>query len=254
MAFQPAPIQGKPLNDLGFFTTPWVQWFSQSVYTSLATFQPSNTLPLMDSTLGAIGTALFYAREDHKHPSDTSKLGIGGTAADSSKLGGQVATYYLSTTGTAADSSKLGGVAATSYQQIGQLALSVSTPAAPAGTLSTVGVMMGLAGTITPVASTRALVTISGQMSNNTINDGATVQIRHGTGAAPANAAAMVGTAIGAAQTFTALVAAQKDGFSITVPLSGLTPLTAYWLDVSLAAVTGGTATLTGLTITAVEV
>ena len=36
-------------------------------------------------------------------------------------------------------------------------------------------------------------------------------------------------------------------------PVTGLTLSTAYWLDVSLAAITGGTATVTGVSITAIE-
>ena len=90
-------------------------------------------------------------------------------------------------------------------------------------------------------------------MANNTINDGATVQIRYGTGTAPTNGAALTGTQLGASQTFTALVAAQKDGFSITGIATGLTIGTAYWIDAALAAVTAGTATITGVTVTASE-
>lgn len=36
---------------------------------------PSSTNPLMDGTAAA-GTQIFYAREDHVHPSDTSKYGV----------------------------------------------------------------------------------------------------------------------------------------------------------------------------------
>lgn len=127
------------------------------------------------------------------------------------------------------------------------------TPADPTGTTSTTAVMMGLNQTITPAVSTRLLITICGQMANNTINDGATVQVRYGTGTAPTNGAALTGTQLGASQTFTALVAAQKDGFSITGIATGLTIGTAYWIDAALNVVTGGTATVTGITVTASE-
>lgn len=76
MASKQAPINSRPLDANGFFTSPWTQWFSQTVYTSINAIVPSNTLPLMSSTLGAIGTSLAYAREDHKHPSDTSRVPI----------------------------------------------------------------------------------------------------------------------------------------------------------------------------------
>lgn len=133
-------------------------------------------------------------------------------------------------------------------------ATATSTPADPTGTTNTTGLMMGLAGSITPVNSTRILVTISGQMANTTVNDGATVQLRTGTGTAPTNGAASTGTQRGASQTMTSLVAAQRSGFSISAVVTGLTLGTAYWIDARLAAVTGGTANIFGVTISAVEV
>ncbi|MBA4274119.1 MAG: hypothetical protein C0436_00540 [Alphaproteobacteria bacterium] len=74
MVSKQAPINSRPLDANGFFTSPWVQWFSQIVYSSINSVVASNEIPLMSSTLGAIGTSLAYAREDHKHPSDNSKL------------------------------------------------------------------------------------------------------------------------------------------------------------------------------------
>lgn len=129
-----------------------------------------------------------------------------------------------------------------------------ATSAAPAGTTSTTAVMMATGGTLTPARSTRALLIISGQMANATINDGATVQLRYGTGTAPINGAAVTGTQAGASQTSTSLVAASKSGFSIAAVVTGLTIGTAYWVDVALNAVTGGTATVTGVTVTTEEI
>lgn len=133
-------------------------------------------------------------------------------------------------------------------------AVTTSTPADPTGTTSTTAKMMGLAGSITPAVSTRADITICGQMSNSLINDGATVQLRYGTGTAPTNAATLTGTQLGASQTFTALVAAQRDGFCVTGIATGLTIGTTYWIDATLNAITGGTATITGNTIKAHEI
>lgn len=129
-----------------------------------------------------------------------------------------------------------------------------ATPADPTGTASTTAIMMGLAGSFTPNTSTRILVIVSGQMANTTINDGATVDLRYGTGTAPANGAAVTGTLKGKAQTMTSLVAAQRSGFCLTSVITGLTVGTAYWIDLSLMAVTGGTANVYGLTITVIEI
>lgn len=41
------------------------------------TYTPASAIPLMDGT-GAVGTSSKYAREDHKHPSDTTKLDKSG--------------------------------------------------------------------------------------------------------------------------------------------------------------------------------
>lgn len=90
----PAPIQGKPINEFGYFTSPWVQWFNQTVYDNLSSVQASTTLPLMSTPLGSVGVSNFYAREDHQHPSDTSKLDAAGTAYDSDRLGGVEADLY----------------------------------------------------------------------------------------------------------------------------------------------------------------
>lgn len=131
--------------------------------------------------------------------------------------------------------------------------LASKSVAAPTGTTSATAVMMGLAGTITPTKTGRVTFTISGQMANNTLNDGVTVDLRTGTGTAPTNGAAVTGTLRGVSQTATALIANERSGFSITFPVTGLTLGTAVWYDLSVLAVTGGTASVTGVTGAAVE-
>lgn len=129
------------------------------------------------------------------------------------------------------------------------------TPANPTGTAATgAAVMMGLAQLFTPGFSTRIKVEVSFMMANSTVNDGATAQLRFGTGSAPANAAALTGTASGSGKSFTSLTAALKTCVTLTAIITGLTIATQYWLDVSLIAVTGGTATITDITLTAHEV
>jgi hypothetical protein len=133
-------------------------------------------------------------------------------------------------------------------------AAATATTAAPTGTTSATAVMMGCAGTVTTLMSTRVLVTISGQMANSTAGSGATVDLRYGSGTKPANAAAASGTVAGIAQSVVSVSAAQKSGFCISAIVSGLTIGTAYWLDASLLAITSGTATLTGVTLSVVEI
>jgi hypothetical protein len=132
---------------------------------------------------------------------------------------------------------------------------SQSTPGNPSGTASTIGVMMGLAGGIIPAVRTKALVIISGTIFNPTaIADGGKTQIRYGTGAAPANGDALTGTTAGGLVQYVAATTAEKTPFSVNAVLSGLTPGTPYWLDLSLAAIVGGTASISDVSISSVEV
>ena len=129
-----------------------------------------------------------------------------------------------------------------------------ASPGNPTGTTNTTGLMMGLAGAITPSATGKVQITITGTIANATaIADGAKVQIRYGTGTAPVNTAALTGTAVGSLQQYIAATTAETAPFAVSAVVTGLTLSTAYWLDVSLAAITGGTATVTGVSITAIE-
>lgn len=133
-------------------------------------------------------------------------------------------------------------------------AVAQSTPADPTGTTNTTGLMMGLAGSFTPAVTGRVLITISGDVQNNTNGDGAKFQIRYGTGAAPANAAALTGTAVGGLVNMLVAAANQRLPFSLNAIVTGLTVGTAYWLDIGLAAVTGGTAAAKNISISVVEI
>jgi len=130
----------------------------------------------------------------------------------------------------------------------------VATAAAPAATASLTPVMMACGASITPLLSTRIEVTISGQLANTVAADGATVGLYYGTGTAPINGAAATGTQAGISQTITSQTAAQGGGFSITAIISGLTVGQPVWLDAALAAVTGGSASIKGVTICAEEI
>lgn len=134
------------------------------------------------------------------------------------------------------------------------LAHTQASPADPAGTGSAAGVMMGLAASVTPVFNGVVLVIISGTIFNGSgVGDGANVQIRYGTGAAPANGAAATGTAAGGLVKYVASTVAGKVPFSLNAILTGLTVATAYWVDVTLAATTAGTANITDVSISISE-
>lgn len=131
-------------------------------------------------------------------------------------------------------------------------AVTQAQPANPTGTNSLTGLMMGLAGSITPTLTGRLMITISGDISNNTGSDGGKVQIRYGTGSAPANADALTGNAIGTL--IRAIAGTVTVPFSVQAVVTGLSVGTAYWLDLGLAAITGGTASIFDVSVTAIEI
>jgi hypothetical protein len=128
-----------------------------------------------------------------------------------------------------------------------------STPANPGGTTSTTFVMMGLAGSITPTVSGRVLLAVSGDARNSVAGDGGTISFRTGTGNVPTNGQAGFGNSLGNAVSFTSTAANAAHPFSIVSITTGLTLNTAHWIDVALLAVTGGTASIEGVTIVAME-
>lgn len=140
-------------------------------------------------------------------------------------------------------------------------AVSESQPSAPTAPASTsTYFMQGLAGATTPKKSGTILVMIRGNLigSSTTAGDGILLEGSYGTGAAPANAAALAGTQKGAALEYTnpATVTAVDINvpFSLTYVITGAVIDTALWLD--LAAKSVGTASHVGLAnvdITAVE-
>jgi hypothetical protein len=130
-----------------------------------------------------------------------------------------------------------------------------STPANPSGTVNTTGngVMMGLAGSITPRTSGTILFTFTGSCANGTINDGGQVTIYVGNGAAPANGDALTGNPIGAGVLFEEAAAAKFIPCTGTSIATGQALNTAMWYDVALVARTGGTASISQVIMTATE-
>jgi hypothetical protein len=117
--------------------------------------------------------------------------------------------------------------------------------------------MQGLGGywKITPLQTGRVAIKITGQMVNGTTADGVKIQMAYGTGTAPANAATVTGTVVGSALTWTAFTGLLAQGvpFHMYAIITGLTVGTAYWFDLQLADVTGGTASVLNLTAIAEE-
>ena len=107
---------------------------------------------------------------------------------------------------------------------------------------------MGSSFQITPSHSGSLLIMIQGAMGNNTASDHTECQLAYGlvSGGVPANAAASTGTALGSLRRFSnnANTAAVYAPFAIMEYVSGLTLGVAYWVDLNLKAVTGGTANL----------
>lgn len=152
------------------------------------------------------------------------------------------------------------GVSAALTISSGTLALATpvtaqSTPSDPTGTTSTSGVMMGLAGSITPTSSGVVLFQASGSFATDTAAQSVLAQLRYGTGTAPTNGAAATGTAIGGIATVTLATVNMKYPFAVQARVTGLTPATAYWFDLTLAGSNGlATKTLTNLSLTAFEI
>lgn len=133
------------------------------------------------------------------------------------------------------------------------LGYSASSPGDPVGTTDLAGKMMGLAHSFTPLVTGRAVITITGVISNGTATDGAAVQLRYGTGAAPANGDALTGTTLGGYKEVTQFLAAQKIPFTVHFLVTGLAIGTAHWIDVGLKALTLGQANIYGIDIVARE-
>lgn len=128
-------------------------------------------------------------------------------------------------------------------------------PSNPTNTTSGTGVMMGLGVStcrITPTYSGRVFAVIDGAVSNNTVGQVASFNLRVGTGAGPANGAAPTGTAVTSSTSTGNGGATYQSGFSKSAVITGLTPGVTIWLDLLLAA-SGGTSTMTSINCTAYE-
>lgn len=127
----------------------------------------------------------------------------------------------------------------------------------PAGTLSTIGVMMGLGATakLTPTASGKIHVTVTGVLQSNTANAQVVVGLSYGSGTAPLNGAALIGTATGAATAKAGTFAANTYfPFSLAAVITGRPIGTSQWFDLTLQSSAGATALVLLVTISAHEI
>lgn len=129
-------------------------------------------------------------------------------------------------------------------------------PGDPTGTSSATPVMMGLGASaqITPASSGNILVTFDMLAVNATAADGFSASIAYdnnATVAAPGNGAAAVGIVVTPVRVVTATP--NKVPISFTAVVPRLAVGATYWFDVQLAAVTGGTASITAVQVTLIE-
>jgi hypothetical protein len=118
-------------------------------------------------------------------------------------------------------------------------------PSDPTTTTSTAGVMMGLGSTVsfTPTRTGKIMIILSGDTDNATNGRGVNIQMRYGTGAAPANGAALTGTTVGTLIRMVNQNSNEIFPFTLNGIVSGLSVSTAIWGDISLASTGAGTNT-----------
>lgn len=146
-----------------------------------------------------------------------------------------------------------GGTAATA-----QRALTTAQPADQIGNATATLKMNGLGAaaapcTITPVATGRVLFTVLGSLKNTVAADAINYNIAVGTGTAPANAASVTGTVITTLQG-SFLPTGGQASFSISGVATGLSLSTAVWYDLQISNNVGGTAAVSNVTCTALEI
>lgn len=131
-------------------------------------------------------------------------------------------------------------------EDCGPLTLASSTiqvnTGSPAATASATGVMMGLGASavLTPSYSSRVFFNFQGALNGNTAAAQLNVGARFGTGTAPVNAAALTGTLVSSVP---AQINASAPNFLFPFRaggiITGLTPGTTYWFDLSLSSSSG---------------
>lgn len=138
--------------------------------------------------------------------------------------------------------------------EIPNIPITVFNPGNPSGTTSLTEVMMGLGGTVTytPTTTGRVQIMCFAQFANNTANDGVTGGLRTNTGTAPSNGDALTGTQRGVTRTVTSYHNNQTYAVTL-VSVASYTIGTAFWIDLAVKAITGGTASPTAISFLITE-
>lgn len=127
----------------------------------------------------------------------------------------------------------------------------------PAATTSTAGAMMGLGSTahITPTATGKLHVTVTGIMMNSVANASVIIGLYHGNGPAPVNGVGITGAATFVVTSKAGTFAANTYfPFSLAAVIPGCIIGAPHWLDLAVQTSAGGTATLLLVTISAHEI
>jgi hypothetical protein len=192
--------------------------------------------------------------------SPTSLFSVGSTSQFQVNSSGNIVNLNNVTTSFPSTQGAKGSF----YQNDGAGNISWSTapasffaPSNPTGTTSLFPTtkMMGLGSTVTITPSTtgRILFICSLTSINNTGGDGGLGIWSYGTGSAPANGVAATGTGFTNFSRATSPYNSSSESMSMTGILTGLTTGTAYWFDLQLCAVGGGTESVQSIGVSIIE-
>lgn len=109
--------------------------------------------------------------------------------------------------------------------------------------------MLGIAGAITPGKTGTIMITIAGYITAGSSSYTNGFQIYTGTGSAPTNGAAVTGTARGSQSSANQDIAGAVP-FALVALVTGLTPATAYWIDIGATVNSAVTSTYNGCVVT----
>lgn len=120
-----------------------------------------------------------------------------------------------------------------------------TTPTNTSGTTNSSGLMLGYGQSFTPAHTGKVLAIVTGCGGVSAADIAGKYQLRYGSGTAPGYGSGLTGTVLGPEnQFFSANSANVRTQFTTVGNVSGLTPGVPYWFDLSLGAVSGGTATV----------
>lgn len=178
--------------------------------------------------------------------------GLATLTAHAPQIGNGTGTVTQGGVGAAGQPWISGGASADPSFQTG--AVLQGAPTNPAGTSSASLVMMGLGVTtcrMTPVYSSRARAEISGNASSGSVAT-FTMLGKFGTGAGPANGVAATGSNFGLSVQQVLTTATAATAMVTSGIITGLTPGTTYWFDISFST-TAGTATISSVACQVME-